>query len=177
MRRRVIHYIDSQTSTGKKITMIENRQLFTSSSTENSPISWNSRKRQTIALSSTEAEYMAITESTKEALYLRKLLRSLYVDIDHHSTVYGDNLSSLVMTKPTLKQHQRSKYIGCNSVDIRYQFFCQQSEIICEHVPTEQTQRAILLTFWPNRKPRHVSSQYATWAHWGEVSVFNGKHI
>ncbi|GBO20433.1 Retrovirus-related Pol polyprotein from transposon TNT 1-94 [Araneus ventricosus] len=42
-----------------------------------SAISWESRKQCTVALSSTEAEYMALSDGTKEAIYLRKLLNEL----------------------------------------------------------------------------------------------------
>lgn len=41
------------------------------------PISWDSRKQPTVALSSTEAEYMGLSECTKEAIYLRRLLEQL----------------------------------------------------------------------------------------------------
>ena len=34
----------------------------------NSPVSWESRKQKIVALSSTEAEYMAITEAAKEGI-------------------------------------------------------------------------------------------------------------
>jgi hypothetical protein len=34
------------------------------------PVSWASKKQSTIALSSTEAEYMACTHATKEILWL-----------------------------------------------------------------------------------------------------------
>ncbi|XP_067949957.1 uncharacterized protein [Watersipora subatra] len=77
----------------------------------NSPISWNSRKQQTVALSSTEAELMAITESTKKAFYLRKLFKSLDTDTNEQTNVFGDNLSAIAMTKPSSKQHQRSKHM------------------------------------------------------------------
>ena len=37
-------------------------------------ISWNSKRQPTIALSTTEAEYMAMSQCTKEAIWLRQLL-------------------------------------------------------------------------------------------------------
>ncbi|XP_037932856.1 uncharacterized protein LOC119667624 [Teleopsis dalmanni] len=38
---------------------------------------WESRKQQTIALSSTEAEYMAISDAAQEAVYLRRFITEL----------------------------------------------------------------------------------------------------
>ena len=42
-----------------------------------SPISWNFRKQRTVALSITEAEYMALAECTKEAIYLQRFICEL----------------------------------------------------------------------------------------------------
>ena len=39
----------------------------------NGAISWKSQRQQTVALSSTKPEYMAITEASKEAIWLRRL--------------------------------------------------------------------------------------------------------
>uniref|UniRef100_A0A3Q7IZP5 Reverse transcriptase Ty1/copia-type domain-containing protein n=1 Tax=Solanum lycopersicum TaxID=4081 RepID=A0A3Q7IZP5_SOLLC len=43
----------------------------------NAPVSWKSTLQSTVALSTTEAEYMAITEASKEAIWLQGLLREL----------------------------------------------------------------------------------------------------
>lgn len=42
-----------------------------------SPIAWSSRKQQTVALSSTEAEYVAASETTRQVEWERNVLRAL----------------------------------------------------------------------------------------------------
>ncbi|UYV73756.1 hypothetical protein LAZ67_11000764 [Cordylochernes scorpioides] len=44
------------------------------------PIAWESKKQQTVALSSTESEYIALCEAGKEAVYLRALLDEMGFD-------------------------------------------------------------------------------------------------
>ena len=41
------------------------------------PVSWMSKKQQTVALSTCEAEYMAMSEATKEALWMQRLLNKM----------------------------------------------------------------------------------------------------
>lgn len=55
-----------------------------------SPISWEARKQKSVALSSTEAKYVAISEATKEAMYLRGILSNLYTG-DECTILFNDN--------------------------------------------------------------------------------------
>ena len=55
--------IDSRKSTTGNIFLL-------SSSINNITISWISKLQKTVALSSAEAEYMALKEATKESIYL-----------------------------------------------------------------------------------------------------------
>ena len=73
-------------------------------------ISWSSKRQQTVAVSSTEAEYMAATHASKEALWLKRFVSDLGWE---QSTVriFCDNQSALKMMKnPTY--HARTKHIS-----------------------------------------------------------------
>jgi len=43
----------------------------------NGPISWEAKKQKSVALSTMEAEYMSLSEASKETIYLRRLLRHM----------------------------------------------------------------------------------------------------
>ncbi|XP_055385542.1 uncharacterized protein LOC129614726 [Condylostylus longicornis] len=72
---------------------IDDRKLFTGYifKLSGAPISWDSRKQKTIALSSTEAEYLSLTEATKESIYLRELLQEIDFQITQPVTIFNDN--------------------------------------------------------------------------------------
>ena len=48
----------------------------------NNPISWNSQLQKTVALSSCEAEYMALKDATKEAIYLANAFNHLNTKLE-----------------------------------------------------------------------------------------------
>ena len=70
-----------------------------------------------MALSSCEAEYMGLSSSTAEALYLSQFLTEIDpIGIYKPVTIYEDNTGAIALTKDPVG-HQRSKHI-----DIRYHF-------------------------------------------------------
>ena len=95
------------------------------------PISWKTRKQPTVALSTTEAEYMAISDATKEMIYLRSFCTSLGFQQPSENELYSDNLSALALTKGGVVQHCRTKHI-----DVRYHFIREQTNICFVHVPS-----------------------------------------
>ena len=80
-----------------------------------SPVSWISRRQNTVALSSTEAEYMAIGVVTQEVLWFRMWLREV-LGLTITVPIYCDNVSAISMTSHET-DHQRTKHI-----DIRHHF-------------------------------------------------------
>lgn len=79
-------------------------------------ISWESRKQRTVALSSTEAEYMALTEAAKEAIYLQRFLKELGFDELTKVKVYCDNNGARKLAENPIFHH-RTKHI-----DVRHHF-------------------------------------------------------
>ena len=68
-------------------------------------------KQRTIALSTTEAEYLAGTEATKEVVWLQQLMRALGVTNGlYPTTLYGDNQGANALARNP-EYHGRTKHI------------------------------------------------------------------
>lgn len=80
-----------------------------------STVSWESKKQKTVALSSTEAEYMGLTEASKEAIYLRSLLNEL-IGFSNTVVLFNDSQSAQKLSVNPMF-HKRSKHI-----DVRFHF-------------------------------------------------------
>jgi hypothetical protein len=66
---------------------------------QGAPISWRSKRQTSVALSSAEAEYIAASEATKEALYLRSILNT-FLPIDKQIgtvTLKEDNANCILI--------------------------------------------------------------------------------
>jgi len=74
-------------------------------------ITWKSKKQTTIALSSTEAEYVALSEAAREACWIRNLYEELGFPQDLPTIIKGDNDGSIAMAK-NQQFHNRSKHIA-----------------------------------------------------------------
>ena len=98
----------------------------------NCALSWNSRLQSTVALSSTEAEYMAMCEGVKEAIYLKGILTEIKKNPKLPIIIFEDNNSAM---NPV--HHKRTTHI-----DIRYHFIrkhtCEDSTIKFVSIPTNK---------------------------------------
>ena len=79
------------------------------------PVSWRSTLQSTVALSTTEAEYMAATEAIKEAIWLQGLFDDLGI-VQEHIEVHCDSQSAIHLAKNQV-HHARTKHI-----DVRFHF-------------------------------------------------------
>ncbi|GJW95293.1 retrovirus-related pol polyprotein from transposon TNT 1-94 [Tanacetum coccineum] len=62
-------------------------------------VSWSSKKQATVALSSTEAEYVAATTSACQAVWLRRLLSDLGEEQEHATTILCDSRSAVQLSR------------------------------------------------------------------------------
>lgn len=98
-------------------------------------ISWESRKQKTVALSSTEAEFVAVAEATQEALHFKNLLRELGFDYLTNIKILNDNRSAQELIRNRC-YHARTKHI-----DIKLYFIRDTMEtgtISVEFCPTDE---------------------------------------
>lgn len=73
---------------------------------DSSPITWGSKKQPFTTLSSIEAKYVAMTNATKEAIWLRKLLRDNQIVINPKPTsLMVDNQSAIKLSKNSILHH------------------------------------------------------------------------
>ncbi len=97
-------------------------------------ISWLSKKQAVVALSTSEAEYIALSSAAQEAVWLQKLLLELQMPIQP-ITVMEDNQGAIALAKNPIA-HSRTKHI-----DIRFHFVreAQEEELIkIKYCPTEE---------------------------------------
>jgi hypothetical protein len=71
-------------------------------------VSWSSKKQDTISLSTTEVEYIALTHATKEAIWLRNILSELFITCPIE--LLSDNQSAIALAKDD-RFHARTKHI------------------------------------------------------------------
>ena len=81
-------------------------------------IQWKAKKQPTIALSTCEAEYMAVCNAAQEATYLSRLLHSLKVlNVSNDPVIVNvDNQGTIELSKNPV-YHQRTKHI-----DIKFHY-------------------------------------------------------
>jgi hypothetical protein len=101
-------------------------------------ISWSSRKQGSVAQSTAEAEYIATSTTSREAVWLRKLLSDLLRSELEPTVIHCDNQKQCIKLTENPVFHDRSKHI-----EMRYHYIrdmIQKKVLSLQYVPTaEQT--------------------------------------
>jgi hypothetical protein len=104
-------------------------------------ISWRSRLQTLVALSTTEAEYIAAVSAGQEILFLRNLFMSFGYKFDGPSTLFVDNNSAISVAKNP-EHHGRMKHL-----DLRFYWLrdeVEKKKIQVKHVFTNNMPADIL---------------------------------
>ncbi|GJR61822.1 retrovirus-related pol polyprotein from transposon TNT 1-94 [Tanacetum coccineum] len=114
-------------------------------------VSWKATLQHVVALSTTEAEYMALTEAVKEAIWLKGLLEELGVELNTVA-VNCDNQGAIHLSRNHVF-HERTKHIN-----VRYHFIREVLEaktVKVLKVGTEHNVADALTKVVPGRKLQH----------------------
>ena len=84
-------------------------------------ISWSSKRQRTISLSSCQAELIGQTQATKEAVWLRRLLKELNTSDGLPTIIYGDNQAAIALAHNP-EFHSKSKHIEIQD------FWCREMQ-------------------------------------------------
>ena len=97
-------------------------------------VSWCSKKQASVSRSTTEAEYIALSVASQEAVWMRRLLADVGLQQEEPSTIFEDNQGAIELSKNP-KFHNRTKHI-----DISFHFIREQVNlkvISVKYCPTE----------------------------------------
>ena len=104
------------------------------------PIAWRSKGMKSVVLSTTEAEYMALSEVVKELKFIVQLLQTMNVEVEFPITVHVDNVGAIWLSKNRTTS-DRTKHI-----DIRTSFvkeYQEDGKIIIKFVKSEDNEADI----------------------------------
>ncbi|KAL0314880.1 UNVERIFIED_CONTAM: Retrovirus-related Pol polyprotein from transposon RE1, partial [Sesamum angustifolium] len=91
-------------------------------------VSWCSKKQSTVALSSTEAEYMAATIATQECIWLKRLIGDIYGKVNYTVPIECDNESAIrLASNPVF--HGRTKHVEIHHHFVREKVLNQEVEL------------------------------------------------
>ena len=98
-------------------------------------VSWSSKKQQTIALSTTEAKYLAGTEASKEAIWIQQFLQAIGIQSAnvYPAKLYGDNQGANALARNP-EYHNKTKHIHGRQRFITE--LVEQETITVSYIPT-----------------------------------------
>ena len=100
----------------------------------NCTVSCSSKKQASITKSTTEAEYVALSQTTQEAIWMRRLLSDIGCNSEEPTTMYEDNQGAIEISK-NARFNNRTKHI-----DVRFHFIREKvstNEVRVIYLPTE----------------------------------------
>jgi hypothetical protein len=101
----------------------------------NIPVSWRSKAQRGVTLSSSEAEYVAVSEVCAEVLFVKQVLEFLGIKVILPIKIMVDNIGAIFLAN-NYTMSQRTRHI-----DIRYHFvreYIEDGTVIIKFVRSEE---------------------------------------
>jgi hypothetical protein len=119
-------------------------------------VSWSCQKQSIVALSSTEAEFIALTHAAKEALWLRQFIAEVFQPLHFPIRLFSDNQSAITIAYGN-QLHARTKHF-----DIRLYFLrnaIEDKKLSIEYLSTDQMVADILTKGLPNTRNKILAEK------------------
>lgn len=112
-------------------------------------VSWCSQSQKCVTLSTTEAEYIAASEATKELVWLKRLLDEIAPKQFEDPTLFMDNQSAIRLVKNP-EYHKRTKHIDIAYHYIREKF--NEGQLNLKYIPSHEQLADILTKPFPKER-------------------------
>ena len=119
-------------------------------------VNWSSKRQTLVTRSTAEAEYIALSRTAHEAVWMSRLLSQLFKLELTPVTIYCDSQAAIALLSK-IGFHQRTKHI-----DIHYHFTRQciaDGQLNVEYVPTDEQLADILTKALPAPKVKHFTER------------------
>ncbi|KRX44857.1 Retrovirus-related Pol polyprotein from transposon TNT 1-94, partial [Trichinella sp. T9] len=122
---------------------------------EGGAVLWHSQKQRSVALSTTEAEYVAASEAAKDMMWLMALFAEV-TEVKQKPILFVDNMGAVTLSKNP-EFHNRSKHI-----DVRFHFVREkyiEGKIDIQHIDSENQKADILTKDLPKTRFQNLRQQ------------------
>jgi hypothetical protein len=121
---------------------------------------WLSKKQSTVALSTAEAEYMAMSAAVQEVIWVKQLMKEMGCRVKEPMNLFCDNQAAVSLSSHTSVPHTRTKHI-----DIRHHYVraAVQSRLIrVEWVRSEQQLADVFTKGLKKQTYKQLTQQFMT---------------
>lgn len=99
-------------------------------------VDWGASKQTSVARSTCEAEYLALSGASQEAVWMRRLLGEIGMDFRGPTSLRSDNMSAISWAVGSKKHSKHARHIDVRVHSVRD--LVARNEIEVKHVPSEE---------------------------------------
>lgn len=103
----------------------------------NGAVAWRANKQDTVTTSSTEADFLAISQTAKETIYMSRLMNSLTLYVPGPIMIECDNMQTIrLLVGESIKLQTKLRHVDIHSHWLRQEV--QRGSISIKWVPTKK---------------------------------------